>query len=104
MRLVDVLVHRRVVLGAMDPVDEGIGKDKKEWHAQDQVREAVLIPVLVHPRVPAHLRDEPRHGQHIKHRKRIERRLDLELDLVLEEPRVLQEVLVEEEVIGHRSY
>lgn len=97
--LVNVLVHTRVVLQAVDPVDG----DVVECHVKDrrdqQPRPAIIADILIQQALAADLSQEPGQGEDVDDGDGGQGRLDLLADLVLQEARVVLEPPVEDEVV-----
>lgn len=101
VRLVEVLIHPRVVQPTVDPVDAEVGEDDEERELEECVEgEGGVCGEVVELGVVAHLCDEERRRQRGHDWDRAVRLLLFELDLVAQEFGVLHGVLVEDEVEG----
>ncbi len=103
VRLVQVLVHQRMVQPAVDPVDEEVGEGEEERELRVVVpRARALGRRVIHLAVSAHLGDEEGHREDGHDGQRDERLPDLLPHLVLQVFRVVEGRLVEDEHVGER--
>ena len=101
VRLVQRLVHGRVVQPAVDEVDAEVGEADEQGELQHVVPPAgALGRRVVHARVAPHLAREPGHGEDAHDGQRDDRLSDLLGDLVLEVLGVVEGGVVEDEEVG----
>lgn len=104
VRLVQVLVHARVVQAPVDQVDHGVGEEDEEGVLQPLVPLAgALRGRVVELGIAVDFEQPERRRQEGHARHRLVGLLDLEPHLVLEVLRVLHGLLVEDEIVRERG-
>lgn len=105
-----MFVYERVVQAAVDPVDAEVGEEEEDGELQivpcaaEEGKQGMSEPwrsgIVVHKAEPAHLSDEPGHGEDGHDGNAGHSLPNLKADLVLEILRVVEGRVVEDEEVG----